>query len=356
MESSLPTSNNSERLRHCDPPEVELVLSRPAYQIGGTVVGTVRLISSYNVGHFGDGVQINTATGGNSNNSVMQPLHDGDSQHTDGEDSASLKNGRRHRKSSTNYNLEIDSASFSSPRKVGDHSTEPPPASHPRSVFKSAQLYIAGRCRIDPRWHNSQSLAQLYGTHPHLSVLDPYVESTAVDSYFGERNDGVHIEGGTTVCFWATNVVDLLELKERGESGSWENLRPRPLKLSGDDQRKPQAPSGVRDDSDEHTESEVDIHGYRDENSAADTKAAISLNWPKESLSKLEEKQMTFSFRAELPVDIPPSAKTACARYFYSAVVCVVTNSGEVRDLMSSFLRSLFFDSQFVSQMFLFLI
>ena len=44
----------------------------------------------------------------------------------------------------------------------------------------------------------------------------------------------------------------------------------------------------------------------------------------------LEEMQLALSFRADLPLDIPPTMSSRCVRYFYSAVLVVTTAEGEV--------------------------
>ena len=141
----------------------------------------------------------------------------------------------------------------------------------------SARLYLSGHARIDPRWHDADSLRGLYGRHPALASphhLPEGAEDRAVRSVFGDCADGVHLEGGQTVCFYATNVVDLLAAGSGG--GSAEN---------GD-----AAQSGGK---------------------------------------KRQRREMAFTFRSTLPDDAPPSASTATARYFYSAVVCIETGPYE---------------------------
>ena len=142
----------------------------------------------------------------------------------------------------------------------------------------SARLYLSGHARIDPRWLNdADGLRGLYGRHPSLAALPAGAEDRAVRHVFGDCADGVHLEGGQTVCFYATNVVDLLAAGGAGGVSS---------------------------------SSGAIVNAKR----------------------KRPRHQMAFTFRSTLPADAPPSASTATARYFYSAVVCVETGPYEGDD------------------------
>ena len=154
---------------------------------------------------------------------------------------------------------------------------------------QSARLYLSGHARIDPRWlTDAESLRGLYGRHPALAAphhLPEGVEDRAVRQVFGDCQDGVHLEGGQTVCFYATNVVDLLAAAGGGNgSGS---------------------------------------------GSAKDTDADAARPGGKK---KRQRQEMAFTFRSTLPDDAPPSVSTATARYFYSAVVCIETGPYEGDD------------------------
>ena len=145
----------------------------------------------------------------------------------------------------------------------------------------SARLYLSGHARIDPRWLNdADGLRSLYGRHPSLASLPAGAEDRAVRHVFGDCADGVHLEGGQTVCFYATNVVDLLAAGGAGGVSS----SPGP---------------GANADA---------------------------------SGKKRQRHQMAFTFRSTLPDDAPPSSSTATARYFYSAVVCIETGPYEGDD------------------------
>ena len=73
-----------------------------------------------------------------------------------------------------------------------------------RETLKSVVVYMAGFCRIDPRWHNVADYTRLYGTmHPFLELLDFDADLLSPPS------------PDETVCVWATNGMELLTIKER---------------------------------------------------------------------------------------------------------------------------------------------
>jgi hypothetical protein len=155
----------------------------------------------------------------------------------------------------------------------------------PRAWFQSARVYVAGRCRVDGRWHNPIIYERIYGQHPHL-------------------RDHVDLESSSeTVCFWATNVVNLLELEER-TVGQWKDVNPKAMVRKSD------------------LLGECEAAAYED-------------HWPEESTgAPLESQHLAFTFRVDLPLDIPHSAVAACVRYSYSAVVSATTVSNEVRRIL----------------------
>jgi len=149
----------------------------------------------------------------------------------------------------------------------------------PRSCFESAYLYVKGICKIDSRWHNADEYQMLYGFHPH------------VEEY--ERTEP-KLRQDNTVCFWATNVIPLLGLEERRD-GNWNDVRPKPIILAHKLRNKLEREEQAVDDN----------------------------------ISGLERRQMAFTFRAELPKDLPHSASLNCCRYSYVVVVKAKTYSGE---------------------------
>ena len=202
------TNGTAAAALHESDATVEVVLSRPAYRLGGSVVGTIRLVGKQDV--------------------------------------------------------------------------------DPRAWFQSAEVYCAGRCKVDDRWHNPEIYKKLYGVHPHLK------ECMEVESKACLAED--------TVCFWATNVLDLLELEER-TVGRWEDVNPKALVEN----------SGLLHD--------CEAAAYEDNPTEGSTQDELPL----------ESKQLAFTFRVDLPLDIPHSAVAMCVRYSYSAVVSIKTTTNEVR-------------------------
>merc|ERR1712238_619103 len=117
-------NNNENEDEYEYKPRIELILSRSSYRAGGTIVGTVRLIPprSWSKLHYnslrGD---INSNSNSNSSNNSQQQQ--------------------------------------SSP------SSSPPP-----QYFKKAMIYLAGRFRADPRWHDTSST---YKTRGGLDIGHP---------------------------------------------------------------------------------------------------------------------------------------------------------------------------------------
>jgi hypothetical protein len=50
----------------------------------------------------------------------------------------------------------------------------------------------------------------------------------------------------------------------------------------------------------------------------------------KDKQKPLQHRQITLTFRSNLPEDIPPTISAECVKYFYSAVLVVITTSGKV--------------------------
>ncbi|KAL3943955.1 MAG: hypothetical protein SGBAC_001989 [Bacillariaceae sp.] len=80
-------------------------------------------------------------------------------------------------------------------------SKTPPPL---RKTLKSIVVYAAGFCRIDPRWHNATDYSRIYGS------VHPFIQQVDFDAKLLS-----HGAGKDTVCFWATNGLELMTLPER---------------------------------------------------------------------------------------------------------------------------------------------
>jgi hypothetical protein len=151
-----------------------------------------------------------------------------------------------------------------------------------RSVLTSAVVYVAGFCRIDPRWHNVAEYTKIYGKiHPFMQLLyqefDPelLLEQQGGGGGGGGGGNQNNNNGEETVCFWATNGLELLELSERKE-GKWDHL----------------------DDDDE---------------------------------------VLAFTFRVDIPLDVPHSMNAATCRYSYSADLLIKTSQNKQRVIKNPF-------------------
>lgn len=173
------------------------------------------------------------------------------------------------------------------------------------------------------------------------------------------RQDFSHLptpHENNAVCFWMTNVLELLDVPERHLDRKGVHLRPGRGRFHGD--MHPYRPLQLpdldvvrevwRDLEENIIAAEKDsVEGESSLPSGHDTESKPSDGWEKivasansgdeaptdndiseEDIS--EEKQLTLSFRADLPTDIPPTMSCRCVKYFYSAVLVVTTAEEEV--------------------------
>ena len=153
------------------------------------------------------------------------------------------------------------------------------------------------------------------------------------------------------VCFWMTNIVELVEIPERHErcntssaaassmTNEEENSRStRRGKFHGD--MNPYRPLQLPDLNVVKDVCKKEIDNRGDNKQEANNKPSAweqivaSANQSNDNLSSeatpLEHTQLAFSFRTNLPSDVPPTMSAECAKYFYSAVLVVTTSDGEV--------------------------
>jgi len=291
-----PTAHSSER------PKLHVVLSRPVYQCGEYVVGTIRLQCQHS----------------NSIHDRIQSLH----------------------------------------------------------------VYIAGRCRIDPRWHDSDTASRLYGTHPCLAELpvitprvsdnsvhrdkqpssanlkpSPTIEDVAVDLYFeSSRSSSISSTVSEhSVCFWSTNVVSLFEdAKYRctptlEQILDWKNP-PLPLILEGSDwytrgtayvelmKSQKNAPIENMVTLDDYLQSIESNVSFVHSTEPVETSTTTQEDPKCRTRGEATQSCLDYTFYAQLPIDGPPSANLTCARFFYSVVVYAKTMDGEVSTWVSCFL------------------
>lgn len=159
-----------------------------------------------------------------------------------------------------------DSSSCDSPEDVRRH-------------LDSLELALVGHCKLDPRWHGSSISNQ-----SSKNVGDNRIEGDTEC-----LNPNVWIDypmEENTICFWATNKVDLLPLQER-QSGRWEDIQPKPIDLAC-------RPSNPR-----------------------------LIATKREAYTAMDENNLVFSFRVDIPVvdrqarNLPPTLIASSCRYFY---------------------------------------
>lgn len=241
----------------------------------------------------------------------------------------------------------------------------------------SIQLYVAGRCRLDARWHDVQTIKSKYNTHPCHDNLPLLVEKMVEDSYFHKKH-----HQDSSICFWSTNVITLYDdathqynhhdpnhtqtqhlcvpLVHNGDPET-NNETNKPLEMSGsdwfqqgleimeamrhydsnhwnDDDSKSNDDSSMSDsssdstnDSNQHRREPIrQCHHslndliLQDEEQIHDDDLHVTQESNLE-LSKEESNPLFFTFRADIPKDIPPTVNAVSGRIFYSAVVHVVT-------------------------------
>lgn len=206
-------------------PDVQVFMSRPAYPLGGTVVGTVL---------------------------IQQP-----------------RELPRREKGGNEIKIDDEDTNATTTRPL-------------RSLLESVTVYVAGCCKIDARWHDCTNYTKIYGTaHPYVQQL-----RRQFDAGLLEQNED-------TVCFWATNGMEALDLPERSDGMRWKN-------------NETDFQSGLRDDD------QVD-DSYNNDGTEDDGGSSINRDL------------LAFTFRVDIPEDLPHSVHATTCRYFYTANLLVKT-------------------------------
>jgi hypothetical protein len=178
---------------------------------------------------------------------------------------------------------------ISQPRHDNSNSNNTATTSYPslRSVLESVTVYVAGSCKIDSRWHSISNYTKIYGKmHPYLQLLQERFDADLLS------------QSEDTVCFWATNGIEVLDLTERIEGGRWNN----------DDFQR-----GLHeeDDCDDDDNENYDNKEKEEDNDNDD--------------GNFKDDILAFTFRAEIPPDLPHSVHATTCRYFYTANILVKT-------------------------------
>ncbi len=222
----------------------------------------------------------------------------------------------------------------------------------------------------DNEGRRSASISKEYQL-PEITHIEQ-AERLAIHSYlhpkYNQCNEGVndysHLPSSTennTICFFMTNVLELLDLPERpgsfhGDMNPFQPLHLPDLNVFRDktNQCNDNADieaidnNGVHEeysDDDENISNDHDSSSYSDEEieHQYEVNATVSSmpTW-QEIMSttkpctdpptspQVERNQIAFSFRTELPNDLPPTLSAECVKYFYSAVLVVTTATGEI--------------------------
>lgn len=186
-----------------------------------------------------------------------------------------------------------------------------------RKFFAYASVHIAGKCRVDSRWHpaaaTSGVLQDLYGSvHPMLLTdLPPETIRAVSNSDLDDPNirvGSLSNANSTSVYFFATNCASLLDLPERVLP--WTH---KVLNVTWSDV--------------------IDEEDYVEDTGNIDHSNVESRHQPHAALldSYTENcRHLAFTFQAPLPEDLPPTAYATSCRYFYSAVLSVRTIHGQV--------------------------
>ena len=148
-----------------------------------------------------------------------------------------------------------------------------------RNMLQSLIVYVAGYCRIDSRWHNVADYTKIYGqVHPFLQLLYQDFDSDLLLPPATEE----------TVCFWATNGLQLLELKERQAGAVW----------------------NTTDQSTVWHKGLLPTNNHNNHNN---------------NNNNASPPLLAFTFRVDIPLDLPHSINATTCRYHYSADVLIKT-------------------------------
>lgn len=241
----------------------------------------------------------------------------------------------------------------------------------PEVQISSLNIYVAGRGRLDSRWHDIHSVKQYYGTHPCHDALPDWVEPLVEESYFlnPARTKGAAaasmVKTGKmknyeteSICFWSTNVLTLYN--EQGLQVPWVGGQSidsvhehdsEPLVMSGSDwfQRAYRfleilhGDQEYRGDSmnqgDDDSSSSSDDSSSNDDSYSKDyDDASSSSSYHSQDDTTATHEQIEnssnggkyFTFRSDLPADLYPSVNATSVRYYYSVVVYALCLDGKV--------------------------
>jgi len=156
-----------------------------------------------------------------------------------------------------------------------------------------------------------------------------------------------------TVCFWMTNVLELIDIPERHETCNTSSAAASSMSIVEENSRStgrgkfhgdmnPYKPLQLPDLNvvKDVCIKEIDDKGeYKQEDKekpsaweriVASANKSNNAEDEESEATPLEHTQLAFSFRTNLPSDVPPTMSAECVKYFYSSVLVVTTSDGEV--------------------------
>jgi len=177
-----------------------------------------------------------------------------------------------------------------------------------RNLLQSLELVLVGRCKLDSRWHSVEARKNWLLNGPWLARTFPPKDAA---SY----------------CFWSTDPVDLLAAKER-EQGRWNDSSGsssgnpcRPIRLNGEQYRRNRRHHLRHDDDDDRIGGDVaasSIHIGDSINVAQQQQPPVLLE---------EKRQLAYTFRVDLPSDLPHTMIGTSCRYSYAVGVRYIPTS-----------------------------
>lgn len=198
-----------------------------------------------------------------------------------------------------------------------------------RSSLESVTVFVAGYCKIDARWHNvAEYRDKIYGPrHPFVKQLqkskgfdtDSLLTSTSSKTSAATTTNSNSKDG--VVCFWATNGLECLDLPER-KVGAWRDWSTGQDDYVADDNEGSESDKSSEEGSEneEGYEDETEDEDETDEEDSAD-------DTDDSNKSLLPKNLLAFTFRVDLPLDLPHSLNACTCCYFYTAHVLLKTST-----------------------------
>ena len=267
-----------------------------------------------------------------------------------------------------------------------------------QTQYSLIQVYVAGRCRVDSRWHTQytqDNISKLYDCHPCHDVL-PFIhdddnnmnigydnnnddddddnnnnscsiEDYVVDCYFKDGKTK-HSEKKIkkkkkhqTFCFWSTNVLTLWDEELGGvtvpvydnNNNNYNDTKKKQCKgLIMDDSKWFKRGTQIAElDFNRTNMNDLQYDDDDDDEDGTDTKTKYNMNtngyhningtissetFMEEYDNQDDKKQpMNFTFKVDLPHDLPRTANASSTRYFYSVVVVTQTKSSKNTNIHS---------------------